>query len=273
MMAGPFRALIAIDSCTVRTTFSEGNFSSEPPLATICSASVSKHSRWPAEHVVYIGRHRAVEKCGHYGNPLLAEQPGKVIDHLLGPFDGEDGHDQLSAAAHGFQHHLLELRLNGLVVVVQPVAVGRFHYHIVGLGKDRRVADDRSVHLAQVAGENDPRRAFPAGHAQLDHCRAEDVPGVVKNGVDVVAQPYRPAIGSRRQKRQHAVYVLGSVQGLDGLGVSAAFAAVAFLLERRVFSLNLRRVTQHQLHQIGRSRGSVDRPSESIPHQFGAKPQ
>ena len=46
MTAGPFIALMAIDSCTVRTTRSEGNFSSDPPSATICSASASKHSRW-----------------------------------------------------------------------------------------------------------------------------------------------------------------------------------------------------------------------------------
>ena len=101
---------------------------------------------------------------------------------------------------------------------------------------------DRLAPLPQVAGENDPQRAIPAGYAQLDHCRAQDVPGVVKNGVDMVAQSHRPAIGSGRQQGQRAFHILQCVEWLNWLGIAAPFAAMAFFLERGVFGLNLGRV-------------------------------
>ena len=132
---------------------------------------------------------------------LGVQQPVEIIDQLLGPLDGEDGNDQLAAGGDGLGYHFLQLRLDRAVVLVVAVAVGRFHHDVIGLGEDGRVADDRPVPLAQVAGEDDPPRLAVVGHPQLDHRRAQDMAGIVKDGLHVIVDLDGPIVGHGFQQR------------------------------------------------------------------------
>ena len=97
-------------------------------------------------------------KHRHVGNPPGVQQPAEVVDQLLGPLDGEDRDDDVAARGDRLADHVGQLRRDVAVVLVVAVAVGRFHHDVVGLGEDGRVADDRLVPLADVAGEDEPPR-------------------------------------------------------------------------------------------------------------------
>ena len=155
MTAGPFMPLMAIDSSTVRTTRSEGNFSSAA-VGGISRASASKHSRWRRKTSFTSAAIGLSRNTGTCGNASGVQQPPEVIDQLLRPLDGEDRNDEFAPLGDRLDNHLLQLRLDRTVILVNPVAVGRFHHDVVGLGEGRRVADDRPVPLAHVAGEDDP---------------------------------------------------------------------------------------------------------------------
>ena len=174
----------------------------------------------------------------------------------------------LPPAATVSDDHFLQLRLDRAVVLVVAVAVGRLHHDVVGLGEDRRVADDRLVPLSQVAGEDDSPRLAVVAHPQLDHRRAEDMAGVVEDGLDVIVDPHGLVVRHGLQQRQRAVHVAHRVERLHGLPAPASFLAMPFLLEGGVFRLNLGGVAEHQLDQVGRGGGGDDRAAKTLLHQL-----
>ena len=193
--AGPFTSLIDFDSSHAAHDLQRRELQQRLAVGDDLLGLGVETFAVVGETLVHVGRHGAIEKHGHFGNLLGIQQPIQVIDQLLGPLDGEDGNDHLAAAGDRLGNHLLQLRLDRAVIFVIAVAVGRFHHDVIGLGEDRRVADDRPVPLAQVAGENDSPRLAVIAHAQFDHRRAENVAGVVEHGVDVVVDPHRPIVG------------------------------------------------------------------------------
>ena len=78
----------------------------------------------------------------------------KVIDQLLGPADGEGGHDQAAASLAGLVDHLFQLSLRLFHGRMLPVAVGALHQQNVCFVEKGRVAQDGPVRPAQIPAED-----------------------------------------------------------------------------------------------------------------------
>ena len=89
---------------------------------------------------------------------------------------------------------------------------------VVGVGERSRVADDRRVVAAEVAGEDEGLRRAAIGHAQLDDRRAEDVARVVEDGGDAVGDGHLGAVVAADRQRHRLVDVVVVVQRLADLG-------------------------------------------------------
>jgi hypothetical protein len=141
-------------------------------------------------------------------------------DHLLGAADGKGGHQQDA----GVVAHLVDRgdQLVDRLVVrgVLAVPVGRLDHDVVGLADRRRVAKDRRVVAAEVAGEDD-RAGFGAiGDAEFDDGRPQDVAGVVEDGRHAIGHGDLVAIVAAAHLAHGGVDVLLVVERLSGLGAA-----------------------------------------------------
>ena len=95
-------------------------------------------------------------------------------------------------------------------------AVRRLDEHVVGLGEDGRVADDRRVGPTEIARE-DERSLFATGfvsHSQADDRRAEDVAGVQVGGVDAGRDLDLLLVVERPEMRERGLCVVLVVERL-----------------------------------------------------------
>ena len=76
MTAGPFSALMAIDSCTVRTHPQRRKLQQRPAVGDDLLGLGVETLAVAAEDVVHVGRHRTVEKHRHRGDPPGARAAG-----------------------------------------------------------------------------------------------------------------------------------------------------------------------------------------------------
>ena len=116
---------------------------------------------------VDVGRlrgHRRVEVERQQRDLAALDHPVELPDDLLGAADRER-RDEEHPVRVGDEPHGLGEDPDGLVLgLVLAAAVGRFDEDVVGVGLDRRVADDRRAGPAEVAARrrsSAPRRRAP----------------------------------------------------------------------------------------------------------------
>ncbi len=133
-----------------------------------------------AVDVARLRGHRRVEVKREQRDPPGVDQAMELPDDILGPPDREGRHEQntvvLGDQIDGIGEQLVRLGLR----FVLATAIRRLDQDVVGIGHDRRVAQDRRAGLAEVAGEDEPelRATLPICDAQSDDRRTEDVAGI-----------------------------------------------------------------------------------------------
>ncbi len=147
------------------------------------------------------------------------------------------------------------------------VAVGRLHDHDISRLEETRVADERLVPLADVAGEDDAAAPLPAARPDLDHARAEDVAGVAENRLDSPAQVDRSAVGRGREQRERRPGVGHGEERDFGVGARTAFPGVSLFLEGRVLLLDMAGVEKNDPGHVGGGLGRHDAPGEAVPDE------
>ena len=121
-----------------------------------------------------LDRHRAVHEGRQLRDAAGILERAEVVDQLLGPTDGEGRHHEGGAAGHRRLDDALDLVGHGRRVV-QPVAVGRLHEHVVGLPEGLRVEEDGRPVAADVPREHEPAGSAVPLQGERDGRRAEDV--------------------------------------------------------------------------------------------------
>ena len=205
------------------------------------------------------------------GAPARSDQTAQVVQQFLRPLDGEDRHHDIAAAIDGRIQHLRQLVLDAAAVVVLAVAVGRLHHHVVSLGEDRGISQDRLVPLAHVAGKDQPPRLAVAPRAEFDHRRAQDMAGVVKHGRHP-AHVHRLSVRHRIELLDRTFCVLWGIKRNLGILGRSSFACMPFAFECSVFHLQMRRIAKHHAHQVGRGRGRHHSSAKALLHQPRQEP-
>ena len=205
MMAGPWKALISLDSArgdNVADILEAEGVDVDADEAA--DGLLVEALGMDLEDGGGVDRHGRVDEYGQLGHLALQLQGMDDVDQLLGALDGEGGDDDLAAPRLGLVDELGQLPRGHADRLVQAVAVGRFQHQVIHGRHDLGVADDRQARAAQVAAEAD---AQAARQGEMHHGRAQDVAGVEKLGRHAV------------QGTKGAVVVAGDemAQGLDGL--------------------------------------------------------
>ena len=220
-----------------------------------------------AEHFGGVGGQWAVDVYriarNDTGFHLLVQE---VDDGLRAP-DRKRRNDDLAAALISAADDAGELLLAVVYSLVDRAAVGALADQNIGFGKRGRVAQDRLVRPADVAGEVQRRRGIVALAEVQPHARrAKHVARLLilrqQAGHDLKQTP----IGYRLEHLQRRYCVFMLVQRFDG----GELLSLALLVDvGDVFLLYVGGIGQHDGAQIARGGRAEDRPIKAVFHQFG----
>ena len=186
------------------------------------------------------------------------------VQKLLRAAHGERRNHNVAALAERFVDDLGKLVGIAPDLGVVAVAVGRLHHDVVGLFEKLRVADNRLVDVADIAGEDD--RLVHAVFFQLkrDGRGTEQMARVGEHRAHTLAEVDLFFILAGRHVLEDVQRVLLGVERIDMLAARALALAV-FVLS--VALLNVSGVEQHDLHQICCQACRQDAAVEAVFHQ------
>ena len=155
------------------------------------------------------------------------------------------------------------------------VAVGGFHDQIIGVGRHGGILDKGLVQVADIARKHQRLGAAARlGNAQRDGRAAQKVPHVGEQHLNfsrVTVKKRQPfVIGAGHKLAHDLLRVLHGVVRLDRRRTAALRLAV-FPLD--LLLLDMRRVLQHDVAQVGGGIGSVDGGTEPVFVQVGNAPR
>ena len=201
---------------------------------------------------------RKVRMPVHHAGVLdLADE----IQQLLRAADGKRRDDDVAAAvkraldAVGKRTEIIR------PFTVAAVAIGRLDEHVVRARDGLRVAQERLIHVADVAGKDDLLFHIALGEPRLDARAAEQVADVREADDDVLPDLHALPVGARAQQREHALGVLERIERL-GRGASSAGGLASPPLG--LGHLDVRRVAQHDAAQVARRLRCVDRAAKAL---------
>ena len=205
-------------------------------------------------------------EIGHGLHQVLVLNLPDEIQQLLGAPHGKGGDDHVAALAQRFVDDLRQLVGVAPDLGVVAVAVGALHDHEVRLMEELRVADDGLIHVANVAGEDDGAHLAALGDRQLHAGGAKQMAGINALHADALAQIHLFAVFAGGEKFLHPQSVLHGVQRLHHRPAGAEVLAV---LVFGVGLLNVRRVLQHDVHELGGEAGGEDAPLKALLYKHG----
>ena len=213
--------------------------------------------------------HGAVEEGDQVGDAVFDEQFVEVVENFLGAFHGKTRDNDIAAGSAGFVDDGGQAFFDVAVGFVEAVAVGGFDENVIGLLDEGRVVEDGHVPAADVAGEEQGAFFAVVVDVELDHGRAEDVAGVVINGIDAVVDGGGGFVLKGRKKRDGRFGVGDGVERFDGVFAFSLFAFMAFFLVLGVFFLDVGRIEHDDGGDFGSGAGGVDFAVEAFLDQFG----
>jgi hypothetical protein len=119
----------------------------------------------------------------------------------------------------------------------------------------RRVGQQVRVPTAEIAGEDEPARLAVLAEVELDDRRAQDVPGVEISQGYTRHNFHGISVRDAPDSLDHELNVGQVEERLGGLNVRVAQVGVP-----RLLALDPRTVAQHDVGDVARGRGRVDRP-------------
>ena len=153
------------------------------------------------------------------------------------------------------------------MVLVVTVPVGGLHDHIIRLGENAGILDQRPVPLADVSRKDHPVRGAVFGHQQLDHRGTQDVPRVVKHSGKHVIDPNRLVVANSVEQRQRPIHILFRVKRDFRMTAASPFLTMPTALVFDVFHLDAGRIMQHHVRQVDGGMRAEDRRAEAFGDQ------
>ena len=126
-----------------------------------------------------------------------------------------------------------------------------------------RVAQDRLMRLSKIARKDQFGLLHPLTHHDLENRRAEDMPRITECHSDI-PQIHRLLIGYRRKVFQCRKDICLGVERRDRFLAAPCILAVQHL---RVALLDMRRVRQHDAHEVTSGACGVDVARKALTHE------
>ena len=202
--------------------------------------------------------HGTVEVDGQARDAVAPFQAPQLVEDLLGSPHGE-GRNQEPALLLGGPPDGGGQPGRRVAGRMQPVAIGGLHEQDVGLGHRIGIHHDGNAVASEVAGEDEP----PSADHALHDGRAEDVAGMHEPGFDAGRRCEARAPVHALDQGQRAVRV-GRGEERQGRIVATRPVTVG---EARLFLLQMRRVRQQDLEQIGGAARAIHGTAEAVPDE------
>ncbi|MPM14200.1 hypothetical protein SDC9_60560 [bioreactor metagenome] len=209
--------------------------------------------------------HGRIEEYGNRfpENPLILEK-GELVEDPLGPVHDETGDKDLPLV---FQYPGEDVPkfIPGLgIVPVEPVPVGGFHDHVVGVRNNRRVSFHDRFLGAEVAAEDDFYFFFVFGEPDFEDCAPEDVSCIPKPDGDSGGHGYPVVVAGGRKVADRLVHVLGTIERLHGV---KPFSGILLRLPFSLFFHEVGGIIPEHFHKFEGGEGGEDLSLEPLLHK------
>ena len=97
-------------------------------------------------------------------------------------------------------------------MAVEPVPVGALHHHIICLGNVLRIADQRLVHISDVAGKYNLFGASVFRQPHLNKCRAQQVACIRKPDLHPLRKSYNLIVLAGHKVLQNSLCIIHRVE-------------------------------------------------------------
>ncbi len=143
------------------------------------------------------------------------------------------------------------------------VPIGRFNQEIIGILDGSRVAQDQRIIATQIAGKNHAHSFAVARDACFHDGGTEDMPRIHKPDLGPVGE-LRGFVIVNRLEMPHSLFgVFGGKQRQRRF----VFAEFHLIGEARIFFLQVRRIQEADLAQLGCHRSGQNLSVKSFPHE------
>jgi hypothetical protein len=205
----------------------------------------------------HVDGHRTVDEDRQRRDASLVLEHANHVEQLLRAIDGERRHQQHLFARRGLVDDARELGLGSRRV--QAVAIRRLDQKQVGFRHELGVAQDHSAPPAEIAREHERPPAGRQGHGR----RAEDVTGSPEDDLESLPHREGRGVGMGLHERERSLRVGGGVERQRRRVLRGAVPVG----ELGVFLLEVRRIEQQHLQQVGGARRAVDGSAKAAPDQ------
>ena len=186
------------------------------------------------------------------------------IKQLLRAAHCETGDDHIAAPVEGALQYSGQFADVIRAGAVEPVAVGGFHHHIVGIGQIGRVLDEGLVLVADVAGEDELGGGAVLRHPDRNAGRPQQMAHVHELDHKAGGQFQFRVVIHAPEQLDGRFGILDGIHRLHRLGTGALALAV---LPLRLKLLDVGRVSQHDAAQLHGGVGGIDPAPEPVAGQ------
>lgn len=158
---------------------------------------------------------RAIEEYLLQRELLLVDERIEEIQQLLRPFDGERGNEEFASFLERLRSVSEQELFLASGILMEPVAVGGFDEHIIGIGYECRILGDRRASLPDIAGEDDLGLSVSLCDEEFYGSRTEDMSRILEPDSDVVGEFQHLRIFQGLEGWQACCYVIHGIQRLS----------------------------------------------------------
>ena len=186
------------------------------------------------------------------------------IEQLLRAAHRETGDDHIAAPVKGALQYSGQFADVIRAGAMEPVAVGGFHHHIIGIGQIGRVLDEGLVLVADVAGEDELGGGAVLRHPDRNAGRPQQMAHVHELDHKAGGQFQFRVVIHAPEQLDGRFGILDGIHRLHRLGTGALALAV---LPLRLKLLDVGRVPQHDTAQLHGGVGGIDPAPEPVAGQ------
>ena len=198
-------------------------------------------------------------------HPGVLDLPDEVQE-FLGAAHGKGGDDDIAAPGHGLVDD------PGQVIGIAPdlrvvaVAVSGLHHHVIGAVEVDRIPDDGLLDIAQVTGKDDALFHTVLRQVHGDARRTQQMARVHKLHFHALAQVDDLPVLAGGHELPHPLGILDGVERVH-MGRAGPLALAVFPLG--VLLLDMGRVQQHDVQQLGGEPRGEDLPLKALLDEHG----
>ena len=206
---------------------------------------LSKHmSCFNCQRAVYINRKIPVSRY-----KLILLYLPEQVQKLLSTSNRKCRHYHITAPVQGSLGYLYKIINVINALIMEPVSISGFHYHIIRIMNVLRVSDKRFIKITQISGEHYLLRNSVFIYQNLNGRRSQQMSGIYKPNLNSVPKLHNFIVVNTAKMLQYSIYIIEIIDRSHSVS-PCSLTLTIFILS--LLHLNMCRIPEHYVNQVFR---------------------